>query len=179
MANGASTGSALSASVAKRCVGLLAWLATSVKLPRFVRWGEALRSQRKIGIRCLSQNQPVGTPYPFVRFLHPGTRQVSVLSRLELWYSHQRNGTWERSRGVVIESCDKGGWLVKVILMGTKLEHVAFPEVAVNVDAAYFAQGPRWLHCRIEEGAWHGAGDETKLARILELFLDWAETHGV
>jgi hypothetical protein len=103
---------------------------------------------------------------------------MSVLSRLELWYSYQCDGTWEHSLGVRIESCDNPGWWVKVNLRGTNLQHLAFSEIADNVDAAGFAQGRRWLHCRIEDGTWHGAGDETKLARILELFLDWAETHG-
>ena len=106
------------------------------------------------------------------------SRQGSVLSRLELWYSHQCNGTWEHSLGVRIESCDNPGWWVKVNLEGTRLEHVAFPEIAEHVDAARGTQGSRWLHCGIEGRIWHRAGDETKLARILELFLDWAETYG-
>ncbi len=103
--------------------------------------------------------------------------RVSVLSQLEQWYARQCDGTWEHSPGVAIESRDQGWW-VKVNLKGTQLQHVAFSEIATNVDAARIPQGPRWLHCWTQDGIWHGAGDETKLRRILELFLDWANTHG-
>jgi hypothetical protein len=30
----------------------------------------------------------------------------------------------------------------------------------------------------VEGDTWHGAGDETKLQRILEVFLAWAEEAG-
>ena len=52
-----------------------------------------------------------------------------------------------------------------------------FTEIAEGVDAQRFALGPQWLNCRIENGTWHGAGDETKLERILETFLVWAEAN--
>ena len=101
-----------------------------------------------------------------------------MLTRLQQWYARQCDGEWEHSLGFLIESCDNPGWWVKVNLKGTKLHDASFSRIAENVDAAHHAQGPRWLECRIENDTWHGAGDETKLERILELFLDWAEAHG-
>ncbi|MFZ5522928.1 MAG: immunity 53 family protein [Pseudomonadota bacterium] len=103
---------------------------------------------------------------------------MTALARLQAWYSRQCNGEWEHSSGIAIESCDNPGWWVKISLMGTPLQTLAFTEIAEGVDARRFALGSRWLSCRIENGTWHGAGDETKLERILEVFLAWAEEHG-
>ena len=103
---------------------------------------------------------------------------MSTLSRLQAWYSRQCDGSWEHSLGVAIESCDNPGWWVKVNLKGTKLQDRSFLEIAENVDQARFALGSQWLNCRVEDNIWHGAGDEAKLSRILDLFLSWAEANG-
>ena len=104
---------------------------------------------------------------------------MSTLARLQAWYTHQCNGVWEHSSGVLIESCDNPGWWVKVNLLGTSLHGRAFGEIAEGVNAQHFALGPEWLSCRVEGDTWHGAGDETKLERILETFLAWAEADGI
>jgi Immunity protein 53 len=103
---------------------------------------------------------------------------MNTLTRLQTWYSHQCNGEWEHSSGVIIQSCDNPGWWIKINLIGTPLQTHAFTEIAEGVDARRFALGSYWLSCRIENGTWHGAGDETKLERILEVFLAWAEENG-
>jgi hypothetical protein len=73
-----------------------------------------------------------------------------------------------------IGSCDNPGWWVKVNLVDTPLLGRSFAEVVENVDAERHALGAHWLSCRVEDGTWHGAGDESKLERILETFLTWA-----
>jgi hypothetical protein len=103
---------------------------------------------------------------------------MNTLARLQTWYSHQCNGEWEHSSGVIIQSCDNPGWWIKINLIGTPLLTHAFTEIAEGVDAQRFALGSHWLSCRIENGTWHGAGDETKLERILEVFLAWADENG-
>lgn len=103
---------------------------------------------------------------------------MSTLARLQTWYTRQCNGVWEHASGVVIESCDNPGWWVKIHLRGTPLHPCAFAEVAEGVDSQRIARGPRWLSCRVEGEIWHGAGDETQLERILEIFLAWAEANG-
>jgi len=103
---------------------------------------------------------------------------MSTLTRLQAWYSRQCNGTWEHSSGVRIDSCDNPGWWVKINLLDTPLQDREFTEIAEGVNSQRFALGPRWLNCRVEKNTWHGAGDETKLERILELFLAWAEENG-
>ncbi len=103
---------------------------------------------------------------------------MNTLARLQIWYSRQCNGEWEHSSGISIQSCDNPGWWVKINLAGTPLENQVFTEIAEGVDAQRFALGAHWLSCRIENDIWHGAGDETQLAHILEIFLDWANANG-
>jgi hypothetical protein len=100
---------------------------------------------------------------------------MDTLTRLQAWYARHCNGEWEHTSGISIQSCDNPGWWVKIELAGTPLEACTFTEIGEGVDAQRFAQGPAWLSCRSENGVWHGAGDEAKLERILEIFLTWAE----
>jgi hypothetical protein len=102
---------------------------------------------------------------------------MSAIERIAGWYIRQCDGEWEHHQGISIQSCDNPGWWVKIELKGTALESIAFNRTAENVDAQGFQQGPRWLHCKVADGVWDGAGDETRLEQILELFLKWAESH--
>jgi hypothetical protein len=106
------------------------------------------------------------------------TGGMTTLLRLQQWYSRQCNGKWEHDQGITIESCDNPGWWVRIQLKGTALENIPFDRIAENVDADGFQQGLRWLDCKITDGVWDGAGDETKLERILNIFLEWAERLG-
>ncbi len=101
----------------------------------------------------------------------------NTFERLTAWYTRQCNGLWEHQQGVSIESCDNPGWWVKVQLRGTALESVPFDRVAEGVDDQGSPRGARWLHCQVSDRVWQGAGDETTLQRLLNLFLDWAERH--
>ena len=102
---------------------------------------------------------------------------MSTLTRLQAWYSRYCDEVWEHKHGVVIESCDNPGWWVKVDLAGTPLQSRPFAEVEQGVDREGFPLGPRWMHCRVVRGVWHGAGDETQLEQVLERFLAWAEAN--
>jgi hypothetical protein len=104
---------------------------------------------------------------------------MSTLTRLQAWYARQCNGEWEHSSGICIDSCDNPGWWVKIDLRGTRLQNREFTEIAEGVDNRSRPIGPGWLNCRVENGTWHGAGDETRLEQILEVFLAWAEEAGV
>lgn len=103
---------------------------------------------------------------------------MNTLERLQAWYSQQCNGEWEHSSGISIQTCDNPGWWVKINLVDTPLQTCVFNEIAQGVDARRFALGPSWMSCRTENGIWHGAGDETKLEQVLEIFLAWAEENG-
>jgi hypothetical protein len=39
---------------------------------------------------------------------------------------------------------------------------------------AGFRKDPRWLHCCLKDGQWHGAGDKSRLEQIIATFLAWA-----
>jgi hypothetical protein len=58
---------------------------------------------------------------------------MSTLAQLQTWYSHQCNGEWEHSSGVIIQSCDNPGWWVKINLIGTPLQTQPFTEIAEGV----------------------------------------------
>jgi hypothetical protein len=103
--------------------------------------------------------------------------KLTILLRLQEWFARQCDGNWEHNEGVSIESCDNPGWWVKIGLKGTRLENVAFEPLSENVDHRGHPAGPRWIDCRVLDGQWSGSGDETKLERILEIFLSWAEHH--
>ncbi|HET6573389.1 MAG TPA: immunity 53 family protein [Fimbriiglobus sp.] len=99
---------------------------------------------------------------------------MDVLPRLQQWYAAQCDGDWEHQYGVLIETLDNPGWRVKIDLAGTVLEDRPFTPVAVGVGASDHPDQPRWFHCTVLDGVWQGAGDETQLVRLLEVFLDWA-----
>lgn len=77
--------------------------------------------------------------------------------------------------GRPIETLDNPGWLVTVDLAGTPLASRPFTGVADGFGAGAHPNAPRWVHCSVQDGAWRGAGDGTQLARLLGLFLDWAD----
>jgi len=102
-------------------------------------------------------------------------KNLSALMRLQTWYQQQCDGVWEHASGVLIQSCDNPGWWVKVNLRGTSLQGRPFAEVAEGVNAQRSPLRTRWVCCHIDGDTWNGAGDETKLENIIEVFLAWAE----
>ena len=102
---------------------------------------------------------------------------MSAISKLEAWYSRQCNGLWEHSYGVTIGTLDNPGWIVSIDLVGTKLEAVQFSTVAVGVGADAHPDGADWISCKIDGHQWKGAGDQSKLERIITEFVSWAEKH--
>jgi hypothetical protein len=108
-----------------------------------------------------------------------------ALLRLSRWFAAHCDGEWEHHQGISIESCDNPGWWVKINLKGTNVAGKPFEPVRQNIGddghvladpkADSYAPMPQWLHCHIRDGVWHGAGDETRLAEILTIFLEWAE----
>lgn len=99
----------------------------------------------------------------------------SPLDRLQKWYQSQCNGDWEQGHGIRIETLDNPGWLVKINVAGTPLEQKPFSTIRQNTNTTGWPQSGRWLHCQVVENLWQGAGDETRLAEILELFLAWGD----
>lgn len=99
---------------------------------------------------------------------------MDTLLRLQQWYAAQCDGDWEHQYGVRIDTLDNPGWQVKIDLTGTELAGKPFVELAEGVGEGGHPEKSRWVHCSVRDGAWQGAGDETQLARLLGVFLDWA-----
>jgi hypothetical protein len=110
---------------------------------------------------------------------------ADVLARLSRWYTAQCDGDWEHHQGISIQSCDNPGWWVKINLKGANVADRPFTPIRLNVGddghvlpdpkVDHYAPIPSWLHCHIQDGVWHGAGNETRLHEILTIFVDWAE----
>ncbi|OJT21447.1 hypothetical protein BO221_26885 [Archangium sp. Cb G35] len=102
------------------------------------------------------------------------------LEWLEQWYAAQCQGDWAEDRGVVIESLDNPGWMLRVDLRGTALEGRT-TEALVHRSGEPPSEengnlgGEEWMECSIKEGRFVGAGDPTKLRALLRCFRAWAE----
>jgi len=115
---------------------------------------------------------------------------MEILSSLQKWYTSQCDRNWEHSSGITIKTTDNPGWWVEINLTGTSLENRKFEVVSKNVshkllDQAmgkvkppFMAEEPSvkddWMACFVQKNKFDGAGDSTKLEKILSLFLEWA-----
>ena len=96
---------------------------------------------------------------------------MNRLTQIQGWYAAHCDGDWEHTYGVKIESLDNPGWWVRIDLTDTELEQVEFaPRVEQRSESD-------WIHCKIKDRVFDGAGDASKLETILGLFLDWAKQH--
>ena len=89
----------------------------------------------------------------------------------------QCNDDWEHQYGVKIDTLDNPGWSVTVDLTDTNLEGVDFVTVAENAGPGSHPEGDDWVLCRVEGGKWLGDGGPSKLSRLVEEFVSWAEKH--
>ena len=94
------------------------------------------------------------------------------IRELSAWYESQCDGDWEHQSGITIESLDNPGWRVRINLDGTPLERVAFTELS-NLEPER-----DWIRCWVADNAFNGAGGPQKLGEIIEVFLEWARSHG-
>jgi hypothetical protein len=100
---------------------------------------------------------------------------MSEVARLAAWYYRQCNGEWEHQYGVDIGTLDNPGWTLTVDLAETTLETVPYSPIreGLGPDAHPAASG--WISCKLVDRQWKGAGDESKLERLIREFVTWAE----
>lgn len=91
--------------------------------------------------------------------------KMSLVEKLENWYSGQCNENWEHHCGISIESLDNPGWLVTIDLKGTQLEEKHFDKIQNERTKT------NWIDCQVEERKLKGAGGSFNLVEILEIFL--------
>jgi Immunity protein 53 len=99
---------------------------------------------------------------------------MTILTALQNRFQRQCNREWERTYGVTIQIADNPGWWVTIDQRGTPLEHTAF-EPVMRGDFASGDPQPPWLHCRVKDAVFHGAGDLERLDEILGVFLAWCK----
>jgi hypothetical protein len=87
---------------------------------------------------------------------------------LQIWYRDQCDGEWEHRYGVVIETLDNPGWLLKIDLAGTRLESKSFAPIEANTREA------SWVHCKVQEQKFEAACGPTMFSTAIGHFLSWA-----
>jgi len=92
------------------------------------------------------------------------------LERLQKWYESNCDGYWEHQYGVTIDTLDNPGWKISIDLWGTDLEDLPFEFQDIE------RKDDNWLHCRVIDKKFEGAGGPYNLTEILRVFLDWAES---
>ncbi len=96
---------------------------------------------------------------------------MDQLPRLQRWLAEAAADAPDPEELVTIQSTADPGWIVLIDIAQTPLAGRPFEPIEEAPDEL---AGMRWLSCSIEDETWVGAGDESQLARILEIFLDWA-----
>ena len=103
---------------------------------------------------------------------------VEVFKWLETWYAQQRDGEWEHSFGVTINTLDNPGWEVVIDLGPSQIDKAKKERVICSIGEPPGAEnqnegGIAWMVCEIKASQFRGAGDPSKLTTILETFRDW------
>lgn len=98
---------------------------------------------------------------------------LDTLREIERWYAAHCDGDWEHTYGVDIQTLDNPGWRVHIDLHETSLAAVPFESVRYGDPEG----GSDWLHLSVVDYQFRGVGDASKLAVILEAFLDWVRSH--
>jgi hypothetical protein len=97
---------------------------------------------------------------------------------IQEWYEAQCNGEWEHKHGISIQTLDNPGWVVRIDLRGTALQDVAMQEVVVSeVNHSGLEGDQNWLHCKVEDSCFVGAGGPASLIEICEVFKNWVESN--
>lgn len=92
-----------------------------------------------------------------------------ILIWLIKWYFGQCNGDWEHGNGIKIDTLDNPGWVIKIGLNETTLQNKEFQNVEIERSEN------DWIHCRIKNHVFVGAGGPFNLVEILQIFRSWAE----
>lgn len=105
---------------------------------------------------------------------------MDYMERLNLWWRSQCDGEWEHEFGVIIQTMDNPGWLVKIDLTYTGLDEKPMDQITEQ------RSGSDWYKCSITDGAASGSnetgfahfvgmGGPGNLRDILEVFLSFAQ----
>lgn len=102
---------------------------------------------------------------------------MEVFQYLADWYEQQCNGSWEQKHGVSLQSLDNPGWLLKIDLQGTTLEHTPFQPVRVGVAETGQPEEAVWMSCRVHKGQFMAACSPDMLSHALDTFQLWSSLY--
>jgi hypothetical protein len=102
---------------------------------------------------------------------------MDSLAWLQNWYIQQCNGDWEHQNGVSIETLDNPGWMLKIQVVNTPLDHKPFE--ALRIDRTK----TDWVDCSVkpwikswDEHVFQAAGGPLNLEEMIQIFRNWAES---
>jgi len=98
---------------------------------------------------------------------------MDQLPRLQRWFTEQSEAYQENDGAIRISTTEGPGWSLAVDLEGTALEDKDFPEIEELPDEP---RTSTLLTCWVERDIWLGFCDPTQLARLLDSFLNWANS---
>ena len=88
-----------------------------------------------------------------------------LLNAIENWFSAQCDDDWEHSWGLRIETIDNPGWRVEIVLVET-----AWAKVEIAFSRTERSESD-WIHFKVHDGKFDGAGGVGNLAELLCCFL--------
>lgn len=107
---------------------------------------------------------------------------MDYMQQLMKWYESQCDGEWEHEFGIVIETLDNPGWIVKIDTTYTELDAIAFERIEIqHSDSSWIQIGMADGHAfgSTEEGMRHfvGMGGVGNLDDIIRHFLMQSGLH--
>lgn len=92
---------------------------------------------------------------------------MSLLKWFEEWYKSNCDGDWEHNCGIHIGTLDNPGWRIEINLVNTELEDKVFDSLKIE------RTNDNWVHCRVENSIFKGAGGTENLEELLKIFKTW------
>jgi hypothetical protein len=94
---------------------------------------------------------------------------LSTLAKLQRWFASECNADWEHTYGIVIETSDNPGWIVKIDLWETELADRG------ESEKRYKESEEDWFNIKINKSSFEASCSSQNLEKILDEFLFFSE----
>jgi hypothetical protein len=98
---------------------------------------------------------------------------MDLLAALQEWFALACDSDWEHTYGIKVETLDNPGWVLRVDLCDTPLEHRHFDPIKIERTES------DWVFCKVENNAFTGFGGVRNLIEIIQVFANWASANHV
>ncbi|MDF2382473.1 immunity 53 family protein [Nostoc ellipsosporum NOK] len=89
-----------------------------------------------------------------------------MLEWLQQWYLNNCDGSWEHDNQIKIYTLDNPGWTIEIDLNYTLLDGAEINDVLIEVSEE------DWYTYFISNNVFKGAGDPSKLSKLIEVFKE-------